>query len=193
MALTIGGNDVGFSDFASSCVWPLGSRCDAGAPTYYTTTNDIATILPSLLKSTYEHILQDAPNAKVYVLGYPFVLGVKSTSDPYDARCPYLYNGATAWGNAQAARDVITNLDATISGTILTVQNEKPDYASRLHYVDVNGSSSPFTGHGICDSGSSYFLNVDNAVVGNKEYVFHPNASGQAAYAQLVASAINAG
>lgn len=192
VTVTIGGNDIEFSDFASACVWPPGSWCDSSTAVYTATVGNISSTLPGALKTTYEKILVAAPNAKVYVLDYPYVNGVKNTTDPLDARCSYLYNGKTPWANAQAARDIVTKVNAQISSTIRNVRAEKADH-QRLRYVPTNGTNSPFAGHGVCDSGSSYFLNIDPAIVGNVAYVFHPNANGQAAYGQLIASAIAAG
>jgi lysophospholipase L1-like esterase len=194
---TIGGNDIKFSDFAKACV--LGT-CQVGSPDYNNSLNAINNTLPGALKNTYESILKYAPNAQIYVMDYPQVVAAKKTSDADDPRCLYMYNnGANTtnspyypWEDDYAARDIVTKLDAQISTVIRQVQGESVNYAARLHYVPVNGANSPFIGHAICDSGTSDFQNVDQA--GNyNAYVFHPNASGQAAYAQLMSSAINAG
>ena len=196
VTLTIGGNDIDFVDFANACVF---SDCGSGSTAYSNAINAIAA-LPGVLKPTYEKILQAAPNAQVYVLDYPEVVGPKTPSDPIDVRCPYLYDSQGAhsdeqnypWENDYGAREVISLLDSQISTVIGQVQAESTDYAARLHYVPANDASSPFAGHGICDSGSSYFQNIDQGIP-HQAYVFHPNTSGQQAYASIVAAAVGNG
>jgi hypothetical protein len=124
-------------------------------------------------------------------VGYPQIAPFMSAADPWDNRCPYLYNGSTYWGNAQGAESVISILDAQIAHTVSDVRSLKLDN-QRLHFVDVNSSSSSFVGHGICDSGSSDFQNFDQ-VVNGLSYVFHPNAAGQLAFTNEVANAITGG
>ena len=196
VTLTVGGNDIGFPDFANACVT---SFCSPGTAAYTNAINGIYA-LPGVLKPTYEQILQAAPNAQVYVLDYPQVVGLKAPSDPYDVRCPYLYDASGTyasspyypWENDYAARYVVSQLDAQISTVVGQVQSESADYGSRLHYVPTNGTNSPFAGHGICDSGTSYFQNVDQAAI-DKSYVFHPNTSGHQAYASIIAGDVGNG
>ncbi|HSW78004.1 MAG TPA: hypothetical protein VLG36_04355 [Candidatus Chromulinivoraceae bacterium] len=152
----------------------------------------ITNALPGALKSTYETILQDAPNAQIYVADYPYMMPVESASDPENTGCFYLYNGSTHWANAQAARYIVGQIDATISSEITLVQGESSDYASRLHYVPMNGTGSPFVGHTVCDTGSSDFQNVDQAG-NNRAYVFHPNANGHLDLSNVFAYAITGG
>lgn len=190
VTLTIGGNDIGFSDFAKECV--LGT-CQIGSTAYNTALDKINNVLPSALTATYQKILAAFPNAKIFVMDYPQVIAAKTTSDPLDSRCVYMYNSGSngtgspyyPWEDAWGARDIVSKLDAKISTAVGSVNN------SRLYYVPVNGSGSPFIGHGICDSGASYFQNLDQAVH-NEAYVFHPNATGQQKYADLMSAKINA-
>ncbi|WP_327402344.1 SGNH/GDSL hydrolase family protein [Streptomyces sp. NBC_01288] len=186
VTITIGGNDIGFSDFASACALP-NSSCDSDTPAYTNALNHINGDLATKLTAAYQNILTMAPNAKVYVIGYPQVVANKLVNDPIDARCPTLYQGTTHYGNARAARYIVTQLDQKISTTVGAVGN------ARLRYIPADGSSSPFVGHEICGTSSTtWFQNLDQALT-NKAYVFHPNALGQQGYATLVAPVINAG
>lgn len=194
VTLTIGGNDIGFNTFATACYEDYAS-CAEDTSVYATTVDSINNTLPGKLKTAYEQILQAAPNAQVYVADYPYVVPVKQSTDPEDNRCGYLWwsgAGEPAWADAQAARDVITKLDVQISTEIGKVQAESATYGAHLHYVPTNDTNSPFAGHAVCDTGSSYFNNINTGAV-DSAYVFHPNSNGQAAYAQLFASAIGAG
>jgi hypothetical protein len=188
VTMTIGGNDIGFADFGKACVLGV---CDPGSAAYNVATNHINNDLAAQLTAAYQNILTMAPNAKIYVLGYPHVAPIKKTGDSLlaGASCGYLYKGTLHWGNAQGARDVVTMLDQKISDTVTKVINNP-----RLHYVPVNASNSPFVGHEVCGtSGTSWFQNVDRASQ-DKAYVFHPNALGQqGGYAMIAKLAINAG
>lgn len=193
VTITIGGNDSGFKEFATACVLPLGTAaCDSSTSIYATTMDKVTNVLPGALKNAYEQILKDAPNAKVYVLDYPQIAPVRSATDPKQDGCFYLYNGQTPWANGQAARDVVNAIDATISNEVTAVQQENGDYAYRLHYVSSNVAPSAFVGHTVCDTGTSYFQNIDQAG-NNSAYVFHPNANGQLAYANLISYAVTGG
>jgi lysophospholipase L1-like esterase len=188
VTLTIGGNDIGFADFAKACV-NTQSSCAINSAAYNTALGKINNELPAKLEATYKRILAYAPNAQIYVIGYPQVAPVKVSTDPLDPECIYLADGGTRWSEAQAVRDITTKLNAKVQTKVNDVRAMNVDY-QRLHFVEVNGSGSPFSGHEVCGtSGTSFFLNVDQ-VVNNMAYVFHPNALGQEAYAELVEAAI---
>jgi len=189
VTLTIGGNDIKFSDFGSACFF---STCDVGSVAYNNSLNLINNELPSKLEATYKRILAYAPNAKIYVLGYPQVVANKLSNYPDDIRCAYLQDGNTKWGDARAARDIVTQLDAKIGTVVKRVQGLNSDN-TRLTYVPMDGSDSPFIGHEICGTSStSWFQNVDQAT-NDIKYVFHPNDLGQQEYSTVAGAAINAG
>ena len=188
VTITIGGNDANLIGFGAACVeWD----CSFGSDVYRQARAKIENELPEKLERIYQAILQGAPNAEVLVLDYPQMAPLKSPDNENDIRCPYLYGGtdedriSRPWAEARAARDVITRLNNAVENSVAGVRGLEPSQ-SRLHYVPVNGSSSPFQGHTICsDSGVSYFNNVDQAV-GHREYALHPNGLGHLAYAQIV-------
>jgi lysophospholipase L1-like esterase len=188
VTITIGGNDVDFTGFAQACVL---STCDVGSVAYNKTLNLINQQLDSRLKTAYTKLLQAAPKASIYVLGYPQVIAAKSAASPTDLRCVYMQDGSTRWGDARAARDIVTKLNARIASAVGAVRALAPNN-TRLKFVDPNTATSPFKGHEICGSSTSWFVNVNQAVV-SASYDFHPNASGQKGYAQVMSAAINAG
>lgn len=59
---------------------------DFGTTAYNTSLDKINNALPGALEATYKRILAYAPNAKIYVLGYPQVVANKSVSDADDIR-----------------------------------------------------------------------------------------------------------
>lgn len=193
VTITIGGNDIGFVDFAQACV--LGT-CNFGSTVYASTVNAINSTLPAKLEATYRKLLEvtSASTADIYVLGYPHVIADKSAADPGDARCFYMSESVPAvegryWEDARAARDVVTRLNTKIADVVAAVRALSPNN-QRLVFVPATGGNSPFTGRELCTgSDEAYFHNVDQALNG-LSFVFHPNANGQAAYAELVRQAI---
>lgn len=189
VTLTIGGNDVGFTEFAKKCVSPLNmfvldEVCDEYTDAYDSITGAIEDELPAKLESTYTLILDEAPNAEIYVLGYPVLAPYKSITDPFDNDCGGLYDEIpNNWGDARAAHDVVTMLNSTIDNAIESVK--VAESTTRIHFVDV--SSGSFVGHDVCSS-NSYFNGID---VFNPEYSIHPNTNGQKAYKEDLAEEIN--
>lgn len=197
VSLTIGGNDIGFVAFGTACVVDV---CHFDSAAYATALHKIENVLPASLEGTYRKILEKAPNAKIYVLGYPQIAPIKTAVDPVDLRCGYLYLSGydptgtipRNWEDAQAAHDIVTRLNTKISQIVYNVRLMGSNNL-RLQYVEVNGTSSPFAGHTVCSApGESYFNNIDQWV-GHPGYALHPNEKGQQAYANLLLNEIRVG
>ena len=193
VSISVGGNDMGFTPFGIACVF---DTCAQGTTAYNTAMNQLQTVVPNALTSTYVKLLETAKNAKIYVLDYPQVTPAdKQYGDPRDPRCSWLADldqfGIPTWADARAAQEIVTQLDNAIRDAVVAVRAIKPDYAARLQYVPVNNSGSPFAGHTMCaDLGESYFNNLDT-VVGHESWVLHPNQRGQQAYAQILKGAMS--
>ena len=194
VSLTIGGNDIGFVNFATACVIGV---CRIGSPAYTTALGKVNGTLPAALTTTYEKLLAST-NAQIYVLGYPQVAPPnKVVGDLWDARCPFFYdsgvdgNGSDVpyrWADAAAAQDIVGRINSHIERIIF--DKRKLGGANlRLHYVEVNAPDSPFAGHEVCSTSNSFFNNLDQWP-GHPAYAFHPNALGQEAYAKLLKKAI---
>ena len=80
VSITIGGNDVGFSNIMQTCV--LGHRQRLRRPRSTPPRPRPGPQLPGLLNTTYNNIRSHAPNAQVVVLDYPvfYHLNVSSAS-----------------------------------------------------------------------------------------------------------------
>lgn len=163
VTITIGGNDVYFKEFAEQCV--LGT-CDAASSEYQNTMNEIDYYLYDKLIEQYGQIRSHAPNAVIYVAGYPQV--VPSLQD--EPNCDPWFSQ----GERVATRSVVVNLNLRIQ---LAVQSSGLGF----QYVDPTAQGSPFVGHELCTP-TSYFngLNIAEHV-----FSFHPNELGQGAYAEL--------
>ena len=149
VTVTIGGNDAGFTSTMESCIVGGDSGCNTAvnkAKSY------IGTTLPGLLDNTYDAIRGHAPNATVYVVGYPHF---------------YQLGGSCDVGLSDTARGYVNSGADTLDSAISAA-------ASRhgFRFVDVRGA---FTNHGICSS--TWWLNSVTLPVVNS---YHPNAAGYA-------------
>ncbi len=167
VTITVGGNDVGFGEYAHACVV---TTCGENTFDYNYIMNAIQDAdFQADLVDTYEAILTNAPNAEVYVGGYPYLASEASEV------CG-LVDISGAW-----------NVQTALNQVIVDAVNESND--SRLYYVPTNYTGSPFAGKHLCNGGDSYF----NGLVGwpNLEHSFHPNADGQEAYKVVFENAIS--
>jgi lysophospholipase L1-like esterase len=183
VTLTIGGNDIAFSDYAMGCVVSLcGPTTQLGLPFYSAMMGSINSYFESNLRTTYETILEKAPNADVYVLDYPYLVDPTGTGTvpivDFDASGVY---------------DIQTALNTAILGAVTDVRMDAnhPTFYNRLHYVQTTDSSSPFTDkHLYTDNPEGSYFN-DVSVLVNPEYSLHPNANGHTAYYEIVKGALN--
>jgi lysophospholipase L1-like esterase len=150
VSITIGGNDVGFSNIMETCALEGTSACVSAVQS---AENFAQATLPGRLDSTYNGIHSHAPNAHVVVLDYPvfyqlgtFCIGLSATSHA-------------------KLDEGINILDGVISAA-----------ASRhgFTFADVR---SRFVGHQLCSGGTKWLhaLNITDIPES-----YHPTAAGQA-------------
>ncbi|MEV5138714.1 SGNH/GDSL hydrolase family protein [Streptomyces syringium] len=133
VSISVGGNDAGFADTMSTCVFGSDSTCldrVAQARTYIDGT------LPGQLDSVYSAIKAKAPAARVVVLGYPRF---------------YRIGGGCSSGLSEKKRIAI-NAAADHINTVLAKRAADHGFA----FGDVN---STFAGHEIC-SGNAWLHSV---------------------------------
>lgn len=68
VTLSIGGNDIGWSQAVGACLGGTDAQCEAAIAV---TTGRITGQLPALLDAVYDEVDAATPNATVYVTGYP--------------------------------------------------------------------------------------------------------------------------
>lgn len=171
ITLTIGGNDIGFANFAGDCVF---GDCSEVTDTFRTTLSKITDELPGKLDGLLEKIQAKLPSgakARVLVIGYPRIM-------PYDdgtwLNCSYLSPEEQV-----AIRRVTTGLNSAIATAV-----QGRGYPFEFVDADLILDSvrvSPFAGHELC-SAEGYF----NGASLPKIYSFHPNTQGHQAYADLI-------
>jgi len=165
VTITVGGDDAEFSDFAEECV--IGT-CDSASAQYQTTMEIIGDplLLQASLESLFEQVRSATPNAVIDVVGYPDVVAP-------GGNCPtYLSSGEQI-----AVETVVTGLNNDLRTAV-------SDSGSGFQFIDPTVTGSPFDGHDLC-SADSYFNGLS---IPQTQYSFHPNAAGQAAYAELIAN-----
>lgn len=148
VTVTIGGNDIGWAEAVKACLTPLTNCMDEIAASEALVRDQ----LPGLLDGAYGAIEDRAPNADVYVLGYP-----------------RLFNGQSTCGALQqpnVAEQIRMNEGADRLAGV--VQNKAEEHG--FTYVDVREA---FTGHAICDD-VAYL----NGLAYPTAESYHPNAMG---------------
>jgi lysophospholipase L1-like esterase len=157
VTVTVGGNDVGFSDVMRNCFVLQSSSCqssiDAGAAIAASQEfrDDVAAVIAAIRART-------EPDAKVVVAGYPLLFHENSSG----------VNPKYAWG------DEVNDETVVLNGVIRSVAE-----ANGAVFVDV---MDDFAGHGI--SSASPWINDwswFDTIRG-----FHPNATGYVAYANAI-------
>jgi lysophospholipase L1-like esterase len=148
VTVTIGGNDIGWAKAVKACITPLTNCLDEIEDSEALVQNR----LPGLLDGAYSAIANRAPNAAVYVLGYP-----------------RLFNGERTCGalkQPSVAEQVRMNAAADRLAGV--VRNKAEEYG--FTYVDVRDA---FKGHAICDD-VAYL----NGLAYPPAESYHPNTMG---------------
>jgi lysophospholipase L1-like esterase len=148
VTVTIGGNDIEWANAIKACITPLLNCIDDIEASEALVQNE----LPGLLDGAYAAIADRAPNADVYVLGYP-----------------RLFNGERTCGALKqptATEQLRMNEAADRLADVLQNKAEEHEFT----YVDVRES---FAGHAICDD-VAYLNGLAYPTVES----YHPNAMG---------------
>ena len=178
VTITIGGNDVGFKEFATNCAL---ASCSSISQAYENIMDEINNDFQNDLEDTYTTILEESGDADVFVVGYPYLTG-----DSWGSDCQ-TFEIVSDLG-ARAVTDAVNDKIESAVNVVKANVNHL-DYDDRLVYVPANSSnnSSSFDGQFICSS-PPYFNDMDTT---NQEYSFHPNSAGHSAYSTIVELAIN--
>jgi GDSL-like Lipase/Acylhydrolase family len=169
VTITLGGNDLGFSDRLTSCF--LGD-C-AGAPLLNSTDLDAMQLSLTIL---YRDILRNIrPDGRVVVLSYPAVLPNPNDSGDYQKNSGYCLGVDLALSNAELSRiyEAAYYLNQMI-GLAVTQAGD-----SRIQFVD---NLNAFRGHRVCaPDGLRYAAGI---TIPTTSDTFHPNEAG---YGQMAA------
>lgn len=216
VTLTIGGNDVGFSDVVRACVhhassnptvgWSCGNnttmmdtideRMDAlsGPSAIATGAGPNGRDIHSIRRILDEIELR-APNAKIYLAGYPHLFGSSNSSYESDGDAPGAYKCVVHDSFPEVSVSywdalVLNNLADDLNSVLETAVDNAPSNID-VTFVD---AVPAFEGHGLCDSDTSYINGVHfyPANTSVKPESFHPNSQGmQYGYGAAFAAAID--
>lgn len=164
VAMTLGGNDVEFAPILETCVVLIACQRDLNAPTLVLIANTVRR-----LDDVYRKVLTDAPNAQVYVLGYPHFFS------PHPS---ILCNGID-FTEAHWITAMEDLLDAGVAADVHHI------HSARLHYVD---TATAFAGGELCSAKHPIYMN--GIIKAHTEYSFHPTAAGQQRLADALARAV---
>lgn len=158
VTMTIGGNDVGFTNVLLECAKPgWMSDCPAAVAGGVSTLRNQ---LPGRYDTLFGQIKAKAPNARVSVGGYPHIFNGEDC------------NALTFFSPAEESS--INGATTELDGLIRTKAG-----ASGFRYVD---PVATFKGHAVCDD-AEWINGLSNPV----EESYHPNRTGNEAYASLFA------
>lgn len=148
VTVTIGGNDIGWAEAVKACITPLTSCLDEIEASEALVRDQ----LPGLLDGAYGAIANRAPNADVFVLGYPRLFNGQRTC------------GALKQPNIEEQQ----RMNAAADRLAGVLQNKAEEHG--FTYVDVREA---FAGHAICDD-VAYL----NGLAYPPSESYHPNAMG---------------
>jgi lysophospholipase L1-like esterase len=174
VTLSIGGNDIGFTDIARHCIlkFPWSSACRDQNATVRAKIGRLATELPAL----FQRITARAPYARIITLGYPRMFPTQPTHSvdligPADQR----------WLN-----DMVADLDGVIATAAHTADRHLVA-ARRPGSVEFVDTYTGYDGHEL-GTAQPYLnaLDLDFADLTVEPRSLHPNALGYQRFAQLV-------
>jgi len=167
VTLTGGGNDVGFANILKACA---GDMMNGGDDCEYVEGGALHSILNDAIDSQYtpiktliSSIKEASPGVKIYYIGYPSFIGGSHSI------CA-LNSGSLS----KKERDMINEAVHRLNNVI-----HQAAISAGAQYVDIEDA---LTGGRLCE-GSMYMTGIWdvgllNAVTGDTQQVFHPNAKG---------------
>jgi hypothetical protein len=190
VTLTFGGNDIGFATILVRCLlWnPFSHIFDCSGQLEHTKTQ-----VPTIgLFDLYSKLLDDAPQARIMVVGYPRLYDKHPKPIPDPNHRHRLGWCTTTAGFAHVhtvdeqkkANDLVNTLNKYIDDTVTKVNKEKN--TDRLVYVNV---SNAFEGQGICATDDNRLVNLfvkQYNGARSPQQSFHPNSEGQTVLANRV-------
>jgi lysophospholipase L1-like esterase len=177
VTMTIGGNDSNtFIDAILACgsagigTLGFGHPCQSLYGSSFDDTVD--TVTYPAVKAALQAVRAKAPNARVAILGYPWIL--PAAADPACfAKMPI------ASGDVPYLRDLQTHLNSAV---------QRAARETGATYVDLSGVSE---GHDACAPASTRW--IEPVLFGTNFVPVHPNALGESAMAQQTAAVLQLG
>jgi uncharacterized protein YukE len=191
VTVSVGGNDIDFAGIVQEAIFshesgdyqdwsgrPLDVPYKDGELEAFARGRDlIKNDLNDKLVEVYTKLLEAAPDATIYVTGYPYVVEADDVGQ-----------SLLGVSHVAEAEGLVRALNQAQEKAIAQAVANNPDWRARIEFVDPNADGSPFAGHSYQDA-DPYYTKVLEAV-GNKlsptPYAYHPNLAGNEAYADVV-------
>jgi len=164
--LSIGGNDIGWSQAVVACLARADTDC---ARTTEMILGRIGNDLPALLDTLHDQVAAAAPGARVIVTGYPRLFSPEHGS--------YL-------GASPAEQQALNDGAGVLNGVLRAAAQEHG-----FDFVDV---THRFDGHGV-NAPEPWILGAFRPDGSLEPGAFHPNAAGYEGYTAAVTAAIKPG
>ncbi len=171
VTFTIGGNDLGFTDIITDCATDGDCRDAYGGPGMPDLMTKISGPVGDDIQQAMADAAAAAPNAEIFVLGYPDLLPASPTGSAWTFSCM-----PTSLVVSSAER---TDLRAVQLALNEEIAMRASAAGATLHYVD---TYTPSVGHDLCSSDP--WVSVLN--------IYHPTVTGMLAMALLAQQAIDA-
>jgi lysophospholipase L1-like esterase len=164
VTMSIGGNDLGFAPIVAECLLTDLFNENLCVSTALAAGVLAESSMPAKLDALYKKIKVGAPNAQVFILGYPHIFELG-------------YCGTFSLGTA--ARKAINDSTSALNRVTRTAAT-----ANGFTFIDVEKT---FAGRGVCttDPGGAWLTDTSAGLD-----LYHPNADGQEAYAVVLDAAV---
>jgi GDSL-like Lipase/Acylhydrolase family len=182
VTVMVGGDDLSFADIMKNCMFSEREACSSSSTDGWIAKlqQNIATLKP-LLINTYDRVAALAPNAAVYVVGYPDLFP-PVTDQQRLSECERATR-VPGGGLTQQGAGYLSERQSELANMVKAAAA-----AAHVYFVDPNAPGNySYGGHDVCEPSGSWF-NKPNVLT--PEYSFHPNGAGQKALAQDVKAAI---
>lgn len=164
ITLTIGGNDVGFSDGLGFC-----AVRSCNTPAFRQGRVALIDDTKPLLEKVYKAVAKKAPGARILVLGYPQLFPATAAEQSCKELSAFL-------GEQDMLRELGTHLNDTIEAAVKAVKKA----GAKIEYVSVEGR---FAGHEVCGSKGAWLNGPDTTLKKSRGFLddesFHPTLEGQ--------------
>jgi hypothetical protein len=158
------------------CSKPASNGSAARTPQSYDATirniGENITLLERVLIRTYETIQAQAPNAQIFVLGYPYAIP-PSPTEAEEIRSCAIDSGLVDFSLGYLAPYEV-RLDSAIASAAAIADSSS---GAKVHFVNPNvgNPNYSFLGHDICSRDSWFFPLVNRKPT---HYSFHPTGQG---------------
>ena len=170
VSITIGGNDLGFTDIITNCATSWDCRDDYGGNTMPTLLADVANVVGPRVETVLRTAADRAPNAEIFLIGYPDLLPAGPTGIGWAVSC-----GVTATVISDSERTALRGLQAALNQQLAA---RAAAVGGRVHDVDVY---TPSIGHDLCST--------DNWTAGVAT-LYHPTELGHREIGTRLSAAI---